>query len=99
MKTLPREWIVHYWRTKGGAEVDFVLVLGERRIPIEVKAGRIPRLGRSARSFIDVYEPADLLLVTGVEDTDAAPEQVGPTRVHRVGLTALAGRLRALAAF
>ena len=33
-----KNWQIHYWRTKGGAEVDFVLKTGfDKVIPIEVK--------------------------------------------------------------
>lgn len=35
-----------YWRTHGGAEVDLLLRLGQRTIPIEVKLGDSPRPGR-----------------------------------------------------
>ena len=30
---------IHYWRTQAGAEVDFLLVRGERVLPIEIKLG------------------------------------------------------------
>jgi predicted AAA+ superfamily ATPase len=51
---------VGYWRTRSGAEVDFVVETGGRRIGIEVKASASGRtlLNRSARSFIDAARPA-----------------------------------------
>jgi predicted AAA+ superfamily ATPase len=36
---------IHYWRTHGGLEVDFVIESGRRLLPVEVKAARRARLG------------------------------------------------------
>jgi predicted AAA+ superfamily ATPase len=83
-KRYPSPGEVRYWRSKGGAEVDFVLEpTPGRLVAIEVKAqarGR-PPLSRSARSFIDAYAPAELLLVHRGE---AHTEQVGATLVRWV---------------
>jgi len=56
---------VRYWRSKSGAEVDFVPVTGETITGIEVKATpfRTPRLSRSARSFMDAYRPGRFAVV------------------------------------
>lgn len=60
-----------HWRTAGGAEVDFVVELPGRLLPIEVKASR--RVGhadaRHLRSFLADYPeaPAGLLLDDGDE--------------------------------
>lgn len=51
---------IHFWRTKSGAEVDFVLYKNEACfIPIEVKYTHAKRLTitRSYRSFIEAYQP------------------------------------------
>jgi hypothetical protein len=93
-KSVDRSWGIHYWRAKGGAEVDFVLVRGDHTVAVEVKAGERPNLSRSARSFLDACAPSDFLLVTGVEDPGLDEEQVGPTRVQRIGLVSLARRVR-----
>ena len=54
---------VHYWRSKSGAEVDFVVEHQGRLLGVEVKLGDVRnRVTRSARSFVEAYEP-DLLLV------------------------------------
>ncbi len=37
-ETSPAGPQIHYWRTTGGAEIDFVIELGRRLLPIEVKA-------------------------------------------------------------
>jgi predicted AAA+ superfamily ATPase len=50
---------IHFWRTKAGAEVDFV-VSGKEVVPVEAKASsmREPKISRSLRSFIYSYRPA-----------------------------------------
>jgi hypothetical protein len=55
-------WELKYWRTTAKAEVDFVLVRGERPVPVEVKLGGRP--GRSFWSFCDAYKPDRALVVT-----------------------------------
>ena len=56
---------VSYWRTKGGAEVDFVVQRAGALLPIEAKLDlAAPRLTRSMRSFVDAYHPARFLVVT-----------------------------------
>ncbi len=54
-----------YWRTRNGAEVDFVVERGGRLLAIEVKLGalRRRRIPRSAREFIKAYHPDALLMV------------------------------------
>jgi hypothetical protein len=56
---------LHFWRTKDRAEVDFVLVRGDRAIPIEVKYSilKTPRIERSFRSFLDTYRPEKAFVV------------------------------------
>ena len=51
--------ILYYWRSKSGAEVDFVRQQGTRLQCFEAKAGKMkqPTLSRSARSFIAAYKP------------------------------------------
>lgn len=97
-KTVPRDWTLHYWRAKGGAEVDFVLARGDRLIAVEAKAGPRPRLSRSARSFLDAYRPTHFVVVTGLSDPAPPPEQEGPTTVLRLGLVRLATEIRRLTA-
>lgn len=59
-----------YWRTASGEEVDFVIEVDDRLLPVEVKAAARPRLGDAAnlRSFKREYGKkarAGLLLHTG----------------------------------
>jgi predicted AAA+ superfamily ATPase len=64
----------HYWRRKGkGLESDFVLDMPNGLIGLEVKAAHLkkPKLERSARSFIEAYQPKHFIVVnTGFEGTD-----------------------------
>lgn len=77
LKTLPWDWTIHYWRSKGGAEVDFVLVREGRCVAVEAKAGLraggARRLSRSARSFIEAYSPDVFIVVTGASTQVSAP--------------------------
>lgn len=56
---------LHYWRTQNQAEVDFVVNLGHRILPVEVKAGKLqqPALSRSFRSFIEKYQPSEAWII------------------------------------
>lgn len=84
---------VRYWRSKSGAEVDFVLEHRGRLFACEVKAGDARgRLTRSARSFLAAYEPESLLVVS---QTEAPSRREGPTEVHFVRPESMPGPLRA----
>jgi predicted AAA+ superfamily ATPase len=55
---------VRFWRSKSGAEVDFVVNRSGEIEAWEVKAGNARgRISRSARSFIDAYKPAEFYVV------------------------------------
>lgn len=56
---------VCFWRTKDRAEVDFVVDLGTKPIPIEVKYKKLKTLEitRSLKSFITRYQPKKVLIV------------------------------------
>lgn len=58
---LPAFAPLNFWRTKAGAEVDFVMVPRIDPIPFEVKAVDLQgfRVGRSFRSFLKAYKPRD----------------------------------------
>ena len=65
----PQRPSVLYWRTVGGAEVDFVLELPDRLLPIEVKASRRVKHGdaRHLLTFLEDYPsaPGALILYDG----------------------------------
>ncbi|NPA39739.1 MAG: DUF4143 domain-containing protein, partial [Thermodesulfobacteria bacterium] len=56
---------IYYWRSKDGAEVDFVVDLKKEVIPVEVKASFLkkPTISRSLRSFIKRYNPKEAWIV------------------------------------
>jgi predicted AAA+ superfamily ATPase len=80
---------LYSWRSKSGAEMDFVLEHQGRLLACEVKAGESRgSLSRSARSFLDAYRPGLLLLVNR---SDQPEQTLGPTRVKALRPEALAG--------
>ena len=50
---------INFWRTKAGAEVDFIIFNDLKPIPVEVKAKyfKKPAITQSIRSFINTYKP------------------------------------------
>lgn len=56
---------IHFWRTKDGAEIDFVVETGRRLIPIEVKYKdmKSPEITRAMRNFIERYKPESGFIV------------------------------------
>jgi predicted AAA+ superfamily ATPase len=71
---------VRYWRSKSGAEVDFVIERQGRIDAVEVKAGDSRgRLDRSAMSFIEAYAPQRFFIVNSQEHPDT---KVGKTHVR-----------------
>jgi len=76
---------IHYWRSKSGAEVDFVVRRGEHTLAVEVKSGGArPHLSRSMRSFIEAYAPDRFLIaVPGAAPPEHAPEELA--EVVRIG--------------
>lgn len=68
-------FIPRYWRTKSGAEVDFIVEVNNELIPIEVKTNSGPgNIERSLHSFIEDYKPKHALVVSynGEKGTVAA---------------------------
>lgn len=56
---------INFWRTKDGAEVDFLVNSGSSVIPIEVKYSSLKKLEltRSMKSFITKYNPPKTFVV------------------------------------
>ncbi|MGE3954890.1 MAG: ATP-binding protein [Parachlamydiales bacterium] len=89
---------LHYWRTKSGAEVDFVAYQNaDNLLPIEVKYQRFdrPTVSRGFRSFIEAYHPKMGVIVTR---DFVGRTQIDGCDVHFVPLTQLESVLRLLAA-
>ncbi len=58
---------LYYWRTKSGAEVDFIFYKNEHHfIPIEVKYRNLttPTVSRGYRSFLQAYQPKKGIMIT-----------------------------------
>lgn len=79
---------VRFWRSKDGAEVDFVLDGADGLLPIEVKSGafREPKVTRSFRSFIERYRPKRGIVATR---TFSASMTIGDTEITFVPFYAL----------
>jgi len=56
---------INFWRTKEGAEVDFIVRDGLSLLPIEVKFSNFlkPEIARSLRSFVGEYKPKEAKVV------------------------------------
>ncbi|MDO8524761.1 MAG: ATP-binding protein [bacterium] len=55
---------LHFWRTKQGAEVDFIIEQGLKITPVEVKTTlKVPKISLGLQSFIKKYKPANGLMV------------------------------------
>ena len=58
IRSLNKEFKVCYWRTSGGAEVDCVIDLGHKVIPVEIKASKKIALSelKGLKIFLDDYK-------------------------------------------
>ncbi|MBN2603557.1 MAG: ATP-binding protein [Candidatus Thermoplasmatota archaeon] len=57
--------IPKYWRTKTKIEVDFIVEIDNKIIPIEVKIqADVGKIERSLRSFIEIYKPKTAIVLT-----------------------------------
>lgn len=70
-----------YWRTKDGAEVDFVVRTGVQLLPVEVKFSDLETdtLPRSLYSFIEKYNPKEAWIVN---KSYRAERKLGSTTVQ-----------------
>lgn len=90
---------IHYWRTKSGAEVDFVLYKNQKNIlPIEAKyrGMRNPMISRGFRSFIQAYQPKHAIIIT--KDL-IATETIENCQILFIPLEQLGNMLNAIMAF
>jgi uncharacterized protein len=80
---------INFWRTKDGAEVDFIIKTGNKATPVEVKYRRLkkPEITRSLHSFISAYQP-DAAFVVNLDYS--AQVGVGETTVYFVPFYELA---------
>ncbi len=57
---------INFWRTKAGAEVDFIWHQNGQALPVEVKFSPFsaPKITKSLASFIDTFQPERALVLT-----------------------------------
>jgi uncharacterized protein len=63
---------INFWRTKDGAEVDFIINYGKEQVPVEIKYREFkkPVVSRSFQSFINKYHPERAFVVNlNLEET------------------------------
>jgi predicted AAA+ superfamily ATPase len=72
---------VHFWRTKDGAEVDFIIDYRAKQIPIEVKYKKLgkPETSHSFLNFLKKYAPKEAAIVNLSLN---AVEHIGKTTVR-----------------
>jgi len=58
IRALDKNYKVNYWRTKSGAEVDCIIDMGDKVIPIEIKASKNVSLGKlkGLKIFLEDYK-------------------------------------------
>ena len=56
---------INFWRTKSGAEVDFIITNNLNIIPIEIKSSdiKIGNISKSMRNFIIKYKPKKAVMI------------------------------------
>lgn len=79
-KAAPFQADVKFWRSKGKAEVDFVIEYANSISGLEIKTGplRRPTVSRSSRSFIDAYAPERFAVLNRDLSRD---DQLGKTQL------------------
>jgi predicted AAA+ superfamily ATPase len=62
---LKKEYNINYWRTKSGAEVDFIIELNNMIIAIEVKSILgFNKIGKSLFTFKEKYSPGKIIILS-----------------------------------
>lgn len=56
---------IHFWRTKNGAEIDFLINTGQKIIPCEIKFKNLkkPEMTRGIQNYIEKYHPAKAFII------------------------------------
>ncbi len=57
---------INFWRTKAGAEVDFIMHIADDVVPVEIKYANFtrPKMSKSLVSFIDSFKPSRAIVLT-----------------------------------
>lgn len=80
VRALHKNYKMYFWRTSGGAEVDVILDLGGRVIPIEIKASKMvfPSELKGLKSFLNEYQAVakEAYVITMGERKEKLTEQI-----------------------
>lgn len=68
IRLFPR-WSFNYYRTKSGAEIDLIMSKGNRRIAIEIKASKAPKLQRGFWSATDDINATEKFVIALVDES------------------------------
>ncbi len=73
-KWLPSQGMVKFWRSKAGAEIDFVIEYGGNLFALEAKYSALKKaaLSRSLSSFLDAYGPKRMGIINRTFTQDVA---------------------------
>ncbi|MBW2050276.1 MAG: DUF4143 domain-containing protein, partial [Deltaproteobacteria bacterium] len=83
---------IGYWRSKAGAEVDFIIEHQGRIAACEIKAGNLRgKIPRGSRSFIEAYQPELFLAVSSGSNHSA---ELGKTELRFIQLFELGKTIR-----
>ena len=77
---------ISFYRTAGGAEMDFVVRRGTKTVALECKASSAPSVGRGTYNALDAICPNAAYVVAPVKETYALNE-----RITAIPLSSLAG--------
>lgn len=72
---------IHFWRTKSGQEVDFVITTNNQILPIEVKKTFPTLLPRGLKNFLEKYTPKQYRIVS-LSDTKYLPSSIWPWEIQ-----------------
>ena len=61
-------WRPFYYRTSNGAEIDLILVKGNKKIAIECKTAEAPKAGRGFRQALDDLDIKDSWIITPLNE-------------------------------
>ena len=65
VSALPR-WQFHFYRTRSGAEIDLLMLKGTRRIAIEIKAGKSPKIEKGFWTAIEDVKAKEKYVIAPV---------------------------------
>jgi predicted AAA+ superfamily ATPase len=67
IRLFPR-WTFNYYRTKSGAEIDLIMSKGNRRIAIEIKASKAPKIQRGFWSACEDIQATEKFVIALVDE-------------------------------